>query len=89
MSGNNDYTLQLGESAKVRTGIFKSSVSIVYSGMVSENIYTIAVTWSFGHNSMAYNLFFPKRQREIFTPKDRLEVEYVSSEQIRFSYFDN
>jgi hypothetical protein len=89
MSGNNNYTLRLGEGAKVRPGIFKSTVSIIYSGMLNEDISTLVVNWSFGHNSMAYNLFFTKRQKEIFTPKGRLEIEYVSSEEIRFSYFDN
>ena len=88
MSGMNEYTLRLGESAKVKPGFFKSTESIIYSGMASENIYSIVVTWTFGYNSMAYNLFFPKNQKEIRTPKGRLEVDYVSGDEIRFSYFN-
>ena len=86
MSGTNNYTLRLGEHAKVRPAVFKSSESVIYSGKLSENIYSIVVSWTFGYNSMAYNLFFSKQQKEIFTIKGRLEIDYVSSEEIRFSY---
>ena len=88
MSGNNEYTLKLSETAKVRPGFFRSSVSIVYAGMVSDSIYSIVVTWTFSHNSMAYNLFIPKNQKEIYTPKGRVNVDYVSADEIRFSYSD-
>jgi len=61
MSGVKEYTLRLGENVKVRPAVFKSSESVIYSGKLSENIYSIVVTWTFGYNSMAYNLFFPKQ----------------------------
>jgi len=88
MSGANEYKLKLGETTKVRPGIFKSSISIVYAGMLNESIYSVVVTWSYGHNSMAYNLYIPKHEKEFLTPKGRVQVEYVSPEEIRFSYFN-
>ena len=88
MSGNNEYTLRLSETVKVRPGFFKSSVSIVYAGMLNDSILSIVVTWSYGHNSMVYNLFLPKNQKEISTPKGLVQVSFVSPEEIRFTYSD-
>ncbi len=88
MSGTNEYKLKLGETTKVRPGFLRAAVSIVYAGMLNESIFSIVVTWSSGHNSMAYNLYIPKHQKEILTPKGYVQVEYVSPEEIRFSYFD-
>ena len=88
MSGLKNYTVRLGEHVKVRPAFFKSTESIIYSGKLNEDIYSIVVSWTFGYNSMAYNLFFSKQQKEISTIKGRLEIDYVSSEEIRFSYSD-
>ena len=88
MSANNTYSLKIGETAKVRPSFFKSAESIVYAGMLNDLTYSVLVTWSFGHNSMAYNLYIPKNQKEFFTPKGRVQVEYVSTEEIRFTYSD-
>jgi len=88
MSGSNEYTVKLSETVKVRPGVFRASVTIIYAGMLNESVYSIAITWSYGHNSMAYNLFIPKHQKEIYLPKGRVEVDYVSPEEIRFKYFD-
>ena len=59
MSGTNEYKLKLGETSKVRPGFFKGTISIVYAGMINESIFSVVVTWSYGHNSMAYNLYIP------------------------------
>ena len=86
MSADNKYSLKIGETAKVRPGVFRSSESIIYTGMLNDLTYSVVVTWTFGNNSLAYNLYLPKDQREIPTPKGRLQVEYVSIEEIRFTY---
>jgi hypothetical protein len=38
---------------------------------------------------MAYNLFFPKHQRELEIPKGKLEITYISDKEIRFRYSSN
>ena len=86
MSDNKIYTLKIGETTKVRPGVFRSSESIVYAGMLNDLTYSVAVSWSFGHNSMAYNLYLPKDKREFSTQKGRVQVEYVSTEELRFTY---
>jgi hypothetical protein len=88
MSGANQYTLKLSETAKVRPGFLRSSISVVYAGMLSESIYSVVVTWSSGHNSMAYNLYMPMHQKEFFTPIGHVQVDFVSPEEIHFEYFE-
>jgi hypothetical protein len=88
MSQGNEIKLQLSETAKVRPGVFRAAVSIVYAGMLNEEVYSLVITWSHGHNSMAYNLFIPLQQKEVLIPKGRIKVEYVSPEEIRFHYVD-
>jgi hypothetical protein len=89
MSESKEYKLRLGESAKVRPGVFRSSNSIIYAGMISDTVYSIVITWSYGHNSMAYNLYVPKHHKEILTSKGRIQVESVSTEEIRFFYSED
>ena len=88
MSANKTYNLKIGETAKVRPTYFKSAESIVYAGMLNDLTYSIVVTWTFGYNSMAYNLYLQKDKKEFFTPKGHAQVEYVSTEEIRFTYSD-
>ena len=88
MAEANEYKLKLGETSKVRPGFFQGTISIVYAGMLNESIFSVAVRWSSGNNSLAYNLYIPKDQHEFFTPKGRVKVEYVSPDEIRFCYFD-
>jgi hypothetical protein len=86
MENGVEYTLKPSQTVKVRPGVFRSQVSVVYAGMLSENVFSIAVIWSYGHNSMAYNLFFPRNQREIEIPKGKLEITYVSEHELRFRH---
>ena len=83
---DNTYSLKIGETAKVRPGVFRASESIIYAGMLNDLTYSVAVTLSYGHNSMAYNLYLPKDKKEFSTQKGRVQVEYVSLEEMRFTY---
>ena len=89
MSGAKTYKLRLSETAKVRPGFFRSSISIIYAGMLSESVYSVVVTWSSGHNSMAYNLYLPKYQKGFSTPIGHVEVHDVSADEIHFSYSES
>ena len=79
------YTLKVGETAKVRSG-FITSYAIVYAGMVSNAVYSVAVAWTCGQNSMAYNLFLSERQRQFQAAKGQVAVHRVSPEEIEFSF---
>jgi len=54
--------------------------------MLNDLTYSVVVTWTFGNNSLAYNLYLPRDKKEIPTSKGRIQVEYVSTEEIRFTY---
>lgn len=86
MSSGDSYRLKIGETAKVRFAFIKTSETIVYAGMLNDLIYSVAVSWSFGNNSLAYNLYIPKDHKEFYTRKGKVQVEYVSPEEIRFTY---
>jgi hypothetical protein len=89
MGNENEYTLKFSQTVKVRPGIFRSQISIVYTGMVNEHTFSIAVIWSYGHNSMAYNLFFPQHQKQIEIPKGILEIISITKDELRFRHTSN
>ena len=86
MSETKEYTLHLGEFATVRPGLFKAKVEVVFAGMVHEDTYSIAVKWTWSNNSLAYNLYFSSRQREIVLPAGKMTVIDVGREKILFKY---
>lgn len=77
-----EYTLQVGQEASIRRGFFKK-YSMLYAGMLSERVYSVAVTYTIGYNSMAYNLYFPVSRREITVAGKRLAVLRVSEDELR------
>lgn len=79
-----EIVLTLGQSHKIRSGIFRPQIAIFFAGMVNETTYSIAVSWSFGNNSMAYNLYFKKSQREITVPSGKINIISVDANQLVF-----
>ena len=80
-----EFALKVGEGAKVKSG-FMTSYSVVYAGMLSDHVFSIAVTWSFGHNSAGYNIYLDKGQRDIKFLDGRLTIRDVSKNEIRFVF---
>ena len=58
------YTLKINERVKMKTGWFRKD-ELIYAGMPNEQTYSMVITWSSSHNSMAYSLFIPVGQKEI------------------------
>ena len=87
MGENDEYRLRVSQTAKVRRGVFRSQVSVVYAGMLNDNTYSIVVLWSLGHNSLAYNLFFPRHQKELEIPKGKMEILSVTQDELRFKHY--
>ena len=76
---DNTIVLSVGDGYHLRIGKDR----IVYAGMVSEKVFSIAVRrWPFIYQGYAWNLFFPKGQREIRIDGVNLIVESVTAEQI-------
>jgi hypothetical protein len=55
---------------------------IYYGGMPSEEVYSIVQRKSMGYQGYAWNLFYPKRRRDIVIDGVRLYVESVTPEEI-------
>jgi len=79
-----EFILKVGESAKIKTK-FMGDSRIVYAGMPNKDTYSIVVTLTSGHNSSAYNLYFPITQRNIEIEKKSFDIYEVMSDRIRLN----
>jgi len=79
-----EFILKVGESAKIKTKLMGDS-RIVYAGMPNKDTYSIVVSHTSGHNSSAYNLYFPIIQRTIEIEKRSLDVYEVLPDRIRLN----
>jgi hypothetical protein len=55
---------------------------IVYAGMPSEDVYSIVQIKSDGYRGYSWNLYFPRKHREITIDGVGIYVESVSPEEI-------
>lgn len=85
MSTGTDIRLEVGEEAKIRSG-FASSTWIAFAGMPNRDTYSVAIKWTSGNNSAAYNLFLPTAQTEFVAARGRVRVYSVSAREIRFRF---
>ena len=70
--------LGIGEDFHLRRG----KDHIVYAGMPSEDVYSIIQKKANGQQGYAWNLFYPKRKRDITIDGVTLYVERVTPEEI-------
>ncbi|MHC4324202.1 MAG: hypothetical protein ACYSUX_08005 [Planctomycetota bacterium] len=61
-----------------------TKVSLVYAGIPNDKVYSLVVSRSAGHNSLAYNLYIPIDQRQIEISDVKLTIESVSPSEINF-----
>ena len=71
--------LSVGDTFHLRT----RKDRIVYAGMPSEDVYSIAQRKASGYQGFAWNLFFPKRKSEIIIDGVNILVENVTADEIR------
>jgi len=83
MSKAQEHGLKIGESALIKRG-FITKVSLIYAGIPNDKVYSLVVSRSAGHNSLAYNLYIPIDQRQIEISDVKLTIEIVSPNEIRF-----
>jgi len=55
---------------------------IIYAGMPSEEVYSIAQRKSNGYQGYAWNLFYPRNRREITIDGVKLHIERVTPDEI-------
>ena len=86
MHGSKEFKLNVGETAKLKQNIM-SHLKVVFAGMLNDSTFSIAILWTHGNNSLAYNLYLPVDQKEVEIPKGNLEIMHVSNKGIRFKYY--
>ena len=82
MSKIAEYNLKIGESVVIKRG-FITKVSLDYAGMPNDSVYSLVVTCSAGHNSMAYNLYIPMNQQRLELSNVNLTISSISPTEIR------
>ena len=80
-----DFTLQLGETVKVRRSIL-TTWSVTYAGSPAEGRYSLVVAWSAGHQASSYNLFLTASTRRVSLERGTIHIHEASPERIRFRY---
>ncbi|MFC1961640.1 hypothetical protein ACFLWN_01130 [Chloroflexota bacterium] len=77
---DNSVVLSVGDSHHIRLGKDR----IVYAGMPSEKVFSIAqMKWEFMYRGYSWNLFFPVGQSKIRIDGINMLVESVTPDEIR------
>jgi hypothetical protein len=76
-----DITLAVGDKTKIKIG-FMNSKTIVYCGMISKDIFSVALLYGTGNQGFSYNLFYPKNTKTIKVDNDSYYVVSVSENQL-------
>ena len=77
---NNSIVLSIGDIHHLRLGKDR----IVYAGMPSENVFSIALMkWEFLYRGYSWNLYFPKGQSKIRIDGVNIVVDSVTPDEIR------
>ena len=71
-------SLAIGEEFHLKRGKDR----IVYAGMLSEEIYSIVQKNMSGNQGYAWNLFFPKRRRDIIIDGVELYIDNITPDEI-------
>ena len=85
MSQRMEYTLKVGETAKIIKTLMRT-MALVYAGEVSDRVFSLAAVWTSGYNSAAQNLYFSKSHKDIEIFGGRLTVLEQTSRHIRFRF---
>ena len=76
-----DITLAIGETTKIKVG-FVNTVTIIYGGMPSKDVFSIVIQTGSGYQGYSYNLYYPKDAKTIKVGKESFSIINVTSEQI-------
>jgi hypothetical protein len=83
-----EHQLKIGEQADLRKAVLRASHALIYAGMPSDRVYSLAFTYFFGNQALGVNLFIPTTQREVIYKEWRIVVNDVRSDHIRLRIED-
>jgi hypothetical protein len=76
-----DISLVVGEKIKIKSG-FLNSITLVYCGMISKDIFSISVLFGSGNQGFSYNLYYQKETNSITVGLEVFTVVNVNAEKI-------
>ena len=69
-----DITLAVGEKTKIKSG-FLNTMTLVYWGMISKDIFSISILYGTGNQGFSYNLYY---QKDIILPDQKMsEMDWI------------
>lgn len=75
----NSIVLSVGERVHLKQG----KDQIIYAGMPSEDVYSIAEIKRSGYQGYAWNLYFPRKKQDILVDGVGIFVENATPDDIR------
>jgi hypothetical protein len=78
-----EYRLKIGEEAPLIKRWYASSYHLIYAGMLSDDVFSVVITFHMGHNSMAHNLYLNTGQKEVYYKKGVVNVVSVTPDELR------
>jgi len=76
-----DISLKVGEKTKLKSG-FLNTLTLVYCGMISKDIFSIAILFGTGNQGFSYNLYYQKETKTITVDHEILSVIDVNVEKL-------
>ena len=76
-----DIILEIGEKKKIKIGLI-DSITLIFSGMLSKDVFSITVLFGSGYQGYSYNIFYPIDKRNIKIDTVSFNVVSVKSEQL-------
>ena len=80
-----EYTLRLGEWIVLGRGWLKRN-RMMFTGESSPGVFSVALEWTYAHNSASSNVYFQKSQREFPAFNGRVTVLDVTKHELRFRF---
>ena len=77
-----EYKIYVGSVIKVNKGLMKGSLKIMYCGMSSENVYSLAPFTAKGYQGFSPNIFYNSESPYIHVYNVEFEVLEVNQEYI-------
>ncbi len=78
---SDEINLAVGEKTKIKIG-FMNAKTIIYSGMISKDIFSIVLLYGTGNQGFSYNLFYPKTLKAIKIDNESFYVVSVNEDKI-------
>ncbi|KAA3636629.1 MAG: hypothetical protein DWP97_02435 [Calditrichaeota bacterium] len=78
-----EITLSIGQKYKLKGNIFTKNYTIVYTGMISEDRFSLGIIFSEGYQALSYNLFFKTKVRNIDLEHAVLDIFHIDDHSLR------